>query len=399
MSKSSYYHGYVSNWTTARSPCEQPNLRSLHGALIDPMFKSTTSLLFPIFSGSKITGVHNDILIPDAHHLSDSLEHVWNDPAAAGPMWEHKHAAAVWRGAASGGNHSKDNWARFHRHRLVSMMNATQVTAAEGLRYAWDPPFPPEMQAVFHQATALNIPLPNVTDYPLAALQTDPTTLGAWTARMSNAAFTHLMCFPQAMSVFGDGASCDYSADLFAVQPRLSMPELLQFRYLPDVDGASASPRWATYLRSTSLPFKSTIWSEWHDSRLIPWAHFVPLAPDLRDWWGVLEYFAGYDPDVKAYAEGELREEMGAAEGVAVDPADAQGGGASRGRKMSKAQLEGLRRWPHDGEARRIARQGSEWAGKVLRREDMLGYLWRVVLEYARVCDERREAMGWVGDL
>jgi hypothetical protein len=35
----------------------------------------------------------------------------------------------------------------------------------------------------------------------------------------------------------------------------------------------------------------------------------------------------------------------------------------------------------------------------VLRKEDMLVYVLRLLLEYARVVDERREVMGWVGDL
>lgn len=53
----------------------------------------------------------------------------------------------------------------------------------------------------------------------------------------------------------------------------------------------------------------------------------------------------------------------------------------------------------HDEEARKIAMQGKEWAEKVLRREDMLVYLLRLLLEYRRLCDDNREMMGWVGDL
>ncbi len=52
-----------------------------------------------------------------------------------------------------------------------------------------------------------------------------------------------------------------------------------------------------------------------------------------------------------------------------------------------------------DAVAERIALGGREWAGKVLRREDMAVYVLRVLLEYARLGDERREHMGWVGDL
>lgn len=48
----------------------------------------------------------------------------------------------------------------------------------------------------------------------------------------------------------------------------------------------------------------------------------------------------------------------------------------------------------HDEIARQIVENGRDWAVQVLRREDMVLYFWRVVLEYARICDERREQMG-----
>jgi hypothetical protein len=35
----------------------------------------------------------------------------------------------------------------------------------------------------------------------------------------------------------------------------------------------------------------------------------------------------------------------------------------------------------------------------VLRREDMLLYVWRLLLEFARVCDENRARLGYVDDL
>ena len=107
---------------------------------------------------------------------------------------------------------------------------------------------------------------------------------------------------------------------------------------------------------STSLPIKATIFREWHDSRLIPWVHFVPMDNRFTDFWGIMEYFLGY--------------------------------------KGEKIEIEG-----HDRAAEKIAMAGQEWANKVLRKEDMQIYVHRLLLEYARVSDDRREKMGWVGDL
>lgn len=51
-------------------------------------------------------------------------------------------------------------------------------------------------------------------------------------------------------------------------------------KYLLDVDGQSMSCRFYQLLSSNSLVFKQTIWSEYHDDRLVPWIHYVPI--DLR---------------------------------------------------------------------------------------------------------------------
>jgi len=64
-----------------------------------------------------------------------------------------------------------------------------------------------------------------------------------------------------------------------------------------------------------------------------------------------------------------------------------------------KKKLTGLEKRGHDDVAKKIAAQGMEWAGKVLRKEDLLVYMYRLVLEYARICDERRDMMGFVDDL
>jgi len=38
------------------------------------------------------------------------------------------------------------------------------------------------------------------------------------------------------------------------------------------------------------------------------------------------------------------------------------------------------------------------WADKVLRREDMLLYVHRVLLEYGRICDDDRDRLGFTDD-
>jgi hypothetical protein len=52
-----------------------------------------------------------------------------------------------------------------------------------------------------------------------------------------------------------------------------------------------------------------------------------------------------------------------------------------------------------DAMARRIAKEGQEWAKRVLRKEDMRIYTYRLLLEYARVMDEDRQSLGYVDDV
>ena len=131
------------------------------------------------------------------------------------------------------------------------------------------------------------------------------------------------------------------------------MGKFYNYKYIPDMDGMSFSGRWRAFLFSTSMPLKSTIYAEWHDDRVFPWVHFVPFDNTYMDIYGIMDYFVG----------------------------DGKGNGG------------------RDEIAERIAMEGKMWAEMVLRREDMLLYVWRLLLEYARVTDDNRDRLAYVGDL
>lgn len=52
-------------------------------------------------------------------------------------------------------------------------------------------------------------------------------------------------------------------------------------------------------------------------------------------------------------------------------------------------------RGAHQREAERIATEGREWAEQVLRKADMEVYMFRLLLEWGRVVDDRRTEMGF----
>ncbi|KAI0453895.1 capsular associated protein [Xylaria acuta] len=166
--------------------------------------------------------------------------------------------------------------------------------------------------------------------------------LGKWLSSFSDVAFIRFECFPQQKD-----KSCWYLDPYMELKESMHMKDQYEYKFLPDIDGNSYSGRFRAFMRSTSLVLKSTIYAEWHDDRLIPWVHFVPFDNTYVDIYAILEYY-----------------------------------------------LNG-----HDDDAQKIAEDGRDWAEKVMRREDMMLYVWRLLLEYARVMDPSRDRMGFVGDL
>lgn len=319
------YQGYVKNITESMDMCIRPEMQALHGTFIEPLSISTTHDAFPLFGGSKLP-VNNEILIPPAMYWADGNIYTSGETEHGDENWDAKQDVFLWRGSATGGRNRENNWTGFQRHRLVSMMNSTSVEAAEPSRHA------------------VNFRLP---DYKYYGIETgNMSHVAGLLEEHANTGFVHLICFPPSGS-----PECPHTDPYFAVTPGLPMAEQYAFKYLVDVDGNSFSGRYRSFLGSTSLPIKNAIYKEWHDSRLVPWAHFVPMDLTYMDMYAIMEYFVG-----------------------------------SENKKG------------HDAVARKLAFDGKAWSERVLRRDDMQVYMYRLLLEYARICDDRRETLGYVQD-
>ncbi|TQV92962.1 hypothetical protein V2A60_003719 [Cordyceps javanica] len=321
------YRGYVANSSLSRDVCHQPDLQGLEGIFIEPLSTSTTKVLFPLFGGSKLA-VNNEILIPAAMYYDGEKRFTGGDEH--GGAWAGKTSGVVWRGVGTGGRNHANTWKGFHRHRFVAMNNGTTLRAAERR----NAPSPPE-----------NFALPDSSVYRVRAQAEG--RLGDWISSVTDVGLVDLLCTPSQPD-----HGCVYNDHAFAPVQGIDLTKQFDTKILPDVDGNSYSGRYIGFLRSTSLPFKATVWREWHDSRLVPWKHFVPMDNRFTDYYGLLDYFLGY-----------------------------RGVGA------------------HDAAAERIATDGKEWAERVLRKEDMEIYVLRLLLEYGRLLDDRRESMGWVQDV
>ncbi|CAK7199848.1 hypothetical protein SEUCBS139899_002534 [Sporothrix eucalyptigena] len=250
--------------------------------------------------------------------------------------WRQKKDRAVWRGVATGGHNRESNWKGFQRHRFVTMNDADLLDKAEN-----------------DTTGAPNFVLP-AKSYHVRAQEAG--RLGGWVAEWSDCGFVDLMCDedtrPHIKTKEGEDEpprdkNCSYVDPYFTLRDGIPLQKQFLSKYLPDIDGNSFSGRYLAFLKSSSLPIKATIWKEWHDARLVTWKHFVPMDNRYGDWFGIMDFFLG---------NGNVA-------------------------------------------AEKIAKAGKEWAERVLRREDMQVYVLRLLLEYARVLDEKRELLGWVEDL
>ncbi|KAK0631741.1 glycosyltransferase family 90 protein [Immersiella caudata] len=133
-----------------------------------------------------------------------------------------------------------------------------------------------------------------------------------------------------------------------------------QFILLMDTDNGPPKD-FLRVLRSGSIPFLSSIFKEWYTERLLPWVHFVPIDIRFHALHGTLAYFTGI------HENGETR---------------------LNGRNVKMDSKPDNAKW--------IADEGKKLAFKAIRREDMEVYLFRLLLEWARIVNDNRDKMGFV---
>lgn len=200
--------------------------------------------------------------------------------------------------------------------------------------------------------TRLTLPTLNSTVVPPAYAETKSWDPSLFSEKYTDIGFHELAwCIPD--------SKCGWLRSFLKEVNATALTDQFINKYLPDIDGHSFSGRWHSWLKSRSLGIKATIFREWHDSRLFAWQHFVPMDNRFDDFYSIITYFTG----------------LGSREGG-----------------------DGVYIPAHDSTGKRLAGQGREWAAKVLRKEDIEVYMFRLMLEYARLLDDRREVIGYGGD-
>ena len=338
----SAYGGLVTNFNLSSDLCTVgPTIQDLHGFLYSSSSIVASKLLLPVFGECKVN-VNNDILFPANMYWKHDERYDYSDKEDL--PWEEKKDNMIWRGVTSGGVQIPENWSTMHRQRLVQFLNGTQM-ALDGKEVTVLTQ-PPAAEDQVQQ----NVTYENFHRFQPSLFANEHTDVG----------------FVEAWGCIPD--DCSFYKDVFSWKPQVSLSSQFKSKFLIDVDGHSFSGRWRAFLESKSLGFKTTIFREWHDSRLFAWRHFVPVDQRYDDLYSLLTYFIGYGkPGPQRSPEDDY------SNGDVYIPA-------------------------HDAEAKKIADQGREWANKVLRREDIEVYTFRLLIEYGRIIDDNRDMIGYSGD-
>ncbi|GFG00871.1 beta-1,2-xylosyltransferase 1 [Aspergillus udagawae] len=276
--------------------CSHPEYRGSHGLLLSPTSFPLIEGLVPILSTGSVSTM-GDILYPSPAYLEPEFEYV----DAKDISWDSKHNNLYWAGSTTGGFAVNDDWQSFHRQRFVKLAqnlgNGHHFYLREG-------------KGVVNlvKSSFLN-------------------------SKLFDVAFTRIFqC---------ETRYCRDQEALFRTKSWADKDEALHSRLVFDIDGNGISGRYYKLLASKSAPLKQTLLREWHDDRLLPWVHYIPVSQSMEELPEMVMYFT-----------------------------------SEAGQKR----------------AREIAENGREWFSKAFRKEDLTIYMYRVLLELARLQDPKRSA-------
>ncbi|OIW26209.1 hypothetical protein CONLIGDRAFT_554115, partial [Coniochaeta ligniaria NRRL 30616] len=293
---------FVENVASAKDLCQHSEYGSLHGFLMCPATMKRINIDVPILSQAA-PYPFADVLYPSTHYgLKSSLYKQSQDRA-----WSRKKNAAYWTGSSTGGYWSHDTWRQGHRQRLATIGMHKQERDFTYLRTSSD-----------------------------ASVGVLPYTSAAFDNSLFSVGLTRVVgC--------ADEVVCDEQNSFFDLpRPRDSELEAFRYRFVLDIDGNSYSGRFYRFLASRSVPLKVSIFREWHDERLVPWLHYIPVSPSMEELPELMRFLAT----------------------------------TSEGQRISH----------------RIAEAGREWYLKALTPAHQGIYLYRLMLELAWMQDASRHS-------
>jgi hypothetical protein len=288
----------VQDWHQSKDVCLHPEFASMHSFFSSPMTSLLTDAPIPILSQAAPTSF-NDIMYPSPWYSEKMDQREYQDEED--PPWEQKANNLYWAGSTTGSYGWNGTWRHSHRQRFVTLVQTL-----------------------------------NQTDH----IYLEESKPGQWISYKAVKDHSNLFDVKFTAIIQCADQDCEEQKKSFTVGEREDPTQQYHSRFTFDLDGNSFSGRFYPLLRSRSVVLKQTVLREWHDERLIPWVHFIPISLSMEELPEIMRYMTSHE----------------------------------NGKKR----------------AREIAEAGREWHGKVLRKEDFTIYLYRLMLEMARIMDPER---------
>ncbi|KAK1672167.1 hypothetical protein BDP55DRAFT_558846 [Colletotrichum godetiae] len=291
--------GFVSDPSMAADLCQNPQHVSLHGLIARQKSFRLIEGLVPVLSTGALSSM-GDIVYPSPAYLEDEFQYAEDQDIE----WDKKRNNVFWAGSNTGGFAADGRWKDYHRQRFVALAQNLQQ---------------PEKQHHSYLKLVNGV--------------VECVTSKFLNSRLYDVKFTRLFQCRR--------TQCRDQHSYFNVRSWVDKNEALRSRLVFDLDGNGISGRYQKLLASNSMPLKQTLLREWHDERLVPWTHYVPVSLGMEELPELIAYFTTTD-------SGQER-------------------------------------------ARTIAMQGREWHSRSLREVDFAIYNYRLLLELARLQDPKRK--------
>lgn len=288
---------FVTDPFSAKDLCRHPEYSTMHGLVMSPTSFSLIEGLVPVLSTGSLSTM-GDVLFPSPAYIESEFRYDETQDVD----WDKKHNNLYWAGSTTGGFALGNQWRDYHRQRFVKLAQNLGKQQHYYLR---------ETGGVVSrmQSSFLN-------------------------SRLFDVAFTKIFqC---------ERKYCRDQSAYFNIKSWADKDQALRSRLVFDIDGNGISGRYYKLLASKSVPLKQTLFREWHDERLVPWVHYIPVSQGMEEVPELVFYLTSTEA-------GQHR-------------------------------------------AKEIAERGREWFSKAFRDVDLSIYTYRLMLELARLQDPEREA-------
>ena len=289
---------FVQDWLDARDVCQHSEFKHMHGFFSSPSTALLTDAPIPVLSQAVPTSF-GDIVYPSPWYTDKADQGEYQDDLD--PPWDNKTDTLYWAGSTTGSHSTNGSWRYSHRQRFIELVTYHNETLHKYMK---------------------------------------KIKSGAWGSYRDIEDSSDQFDVKFTAVIQCDEYDCEEQRQYFTLGEREEGYQQHASKFVFDIDGNSFSGRYYTLLRSRSVVLKQTVFREWHDERLIPWVHFVPVSLSMEELPEIMRYLT------------------------------------------------------HDETGRRIAKNiadaGREWHARVLRREDFTIYLYRLMLELARIMDPSR---------